>query len=65
MHNSKLWLNIAAFRVELEAGIMGRVVLWDTACHFSAIILNQSIFIHFITSASTLHYTYTYILLNL
>ena len=35
-------------------GIMRRVVLWDTACNFKAVILNQSILNHLITSASTL-----------
>ena len=34
---------------------MRQVVLWDTACNFNAIILNQSIFNRLITSASTLH----------
>ena len=33
---------------------MSRVVLWDTACNFNAVILNQSIFHCLITSASTL-----------
>ena len=31
------------------------MVLWDAACNFNAIILNQSIFNCLITSASTLH----------
>ena len=34
---------------------MGWVVLWDTACNFNVIILNQSIFNCLITSASTLN----------
>ena len=33
---------------------MRQVVLWDTACNFNAIILNQAIFNCLITSASTL-----------
>ena len=39
----------------VESAIMGQVVLWDTACSFNAIILNQSIFDCLIASASTLH----------
>ena len=38
----------------IEAGTMRQVVLWDTACNFNAVILNQSIFNCLITSASTL-----------
>ena len=38
----------------VESVIMGWEVLWDTACNFNAIILNQSIFNCLITSASTL-----------
>ena len=34
---------------------MRRVVLWDTACNFNAVILNQSIFNCLITSVSTLY----------
>ena len=34
---------------------MRQVLLWDTACNFNAIILNQSIFNRLITSVSTLH----------
>ena len=34
---------------------MRQVVLWDTACNFNAIILNQSIFNRLITSVSTQH----------
>ena len=41
--------------ISVEAAIMGRVVLWATACNFNAIILNQSIFNCLITSASTLN----------
>ena len=37
-----------------ESAIMRQVVLWDTACNFNAVILNQSIFNCLITSASTL-----------
>ena len=39
----------------VESAIMRQVVLWDTACNFNAIILNQSIFNCLITSASTLN----------
>ena len=38
----------------VEAGIMRRMVLWDTACNFNAFISNQSIFNYLITGASTL-----------
>ena len=38
----------------VEAGIMRQMVLWDTACNFNVIILNQSIVNCLITSASTL-----------
>ena len=47
----------------VEAGIMRRMILWDTACYlfcsvmcFNAVISNQSIFSCLITGASTLHY---------
>ena len=43
----------AACRV--EAGIMRRVVLWDTACNFNVFISNQSIFNCLITGGSTLY----------
>ena len=43
---------MATYRV--EAGIMRRMVLWDTACNFNAFISNQSIFNCLITGASTL-----------
>ena len=35
---------------------MSRVVLWNTAGNFNAVILNQSIFDRLITSASTLYH---------
>ena len=38
----------------VEAAIMRRVVLFDTACNFNAFISNQSIVNCLITSASTL-----------
>ena len=38
-----------------ESAIMRQVVLWNTACNFNAIILNQSIFNCLITSASILY----------
>ena len=38
----------------VEAGIMRRMVLWDTACNFNGFISNQSIFNCLITGASTL-----------
>ena len=41
--------------VRVEAGIMRRMVLWDTACNFNAFISNQSIFNCLITGASTLY----------
>ena len=39
----------------VEAGIMRRMVLWDTACNFNAFISNQSIFNCLIIGASTLY----------
>ena len=39
----------------VEAGIMRRMVLWDTACNFNAFISNQSIFNCLINGASTLY----------
>ena len=50
-------------RVEsrVEAAIMRWVVLWDTACNFNGVILNQSIFNCLITSVSTLTMTRTMI----
>ena len=39
----------------VESAIMGQVVLWDTACSFNAIILDQSIFDCLMTSASALY----------
>ena len=38
----------------VEAGIMRRMVLWDTACNFNAFISNQSIFNCLIIGASIL-----------
>ena len=31
-------------KCRVEAGIMRRMILWDTACNFNAVISNQSIF---------------------
>ena len=38
----------------VEAGIMRRMVLWDTACNFNGFISNQLIFNCLITGTSTL-----------
>ena len=48
--------NLQAISVRVEAVIMSRVVLWNTAGNFNAVILNQSIFDRLITSASTLYH---------
>ena len=38
----------------VEAAIKGQMVLWDTACNFNAIILNESILNCLIIGESTL-----------
>ena len=49
----------------VEAGIMRQVVLWDTACNFNAVILNQSIFNRLITRlVHLLNYNIMIIYLN-
>ena len=47
-------LNCKKFSIPLESDIMGKVVFWETACNFNAVILNQSIFNCLITSVPTL-----------
>ena len=51
---SKPTLQQEDWYLRVEAGIMRRVVLWDTACNFNAFISNQSIFNCLITGESTL-----------
>ena len=38
------FIRINKFQIRVEAGIMRRMVLWDTACNFNGFISNQSIF---------------------
>ena len=48
----------------VETGIIRWVVLWDTACNFNDIILNQSLFNRLITSATTLTLYLVFIILR-
>ena len=52
-------LNCKKISIPLESDIMGKMVLWETACNFNAVILNQSIFNCLITSVSTLLLPYS------